>query len=68
MQNIIVKFDEKNNPLGRLTFYGFFQDQIGSQRSTLKRIKILIQIKALAYPMNQYLIIPNLKFQLKAIK
>ena len=39
MQNIIVKFDEKNNPLGRLTFYGFFQDQIGSQRSTLQKNK-----------------------------
>ena len=39
MQNIIVKFDEKNNPLGRLSFYGFFQDQIGSQRSTLQKNK-----------------------------
>ena len=39
MQNIIVKFDEKNNPLGRLTFYGFFQDQIGSQLSTLQKNK-----------------------------
>ena len=39
MQNIIVKFDEKNNPLGRLTFYGFFQDQIGSQRSILQKNK-----------------------------
>ena len=40
VQNIIVKFDEKkNNPLGRLTFYGFFQDQIGSQRSILQKNK-----------------------------
>ena len=39
MQNIIVKFDEKNNPFGRLTFYGFFQDQLGSQRSTLQKNK-----------------------------
>ena len=26
VQNIIIKYDEKNNPLGRLTIYGFFQD------------------------------------------
>ena len=39
MQNIIVKFDEKNNPLGRFTFYGFFQDQIGSQLSTFQKNK-----------------------------
>ena len=39
MQNIIVKFDEKNNPLGHLTFYGFFQDQRGSQLSIFQKNK-----------------------------
>lgn len=31
MQNLIIKFDDKNNPMGHFTFYGFLQEQIGSE-------------------------------------
>ena len=62
MQNIIVKFDEKNNPLGSLTFYGFFQDQKGSQRSTLQKNKNIDSNKGvgLSYELKFY----NSKFKI----
>ena len=39
MQNIILKFDDKNNFLGHLSFYGFFQDQKGTQFTTFQTNK-----------------------------
>ena len=39
MQNIIAKFDDKNNFLGHLTLYGLFQDQRGVQSTTLQTNK-----------------------------